>query len=179
MKIWKILYAVIILLLAIILAGIATGRNMFQTSLEYYTALLLFGISMIALLISAFVRRERYSCSFAYSGISLMLTAAFAYAIKTEEFSYASILFYVISLLITLALYNRFGKLKYLDDFWIILLSATGFWIIILKFSREGLLLTPHMARFKFSFQNFKSNFTMPPLFNESSAAFKAKLRFI
>ena len=138
MKIWKIIYAGIILFMAIILAGITTGRNMFRTSLEYYTALLLFGISTVALLISAFARKERYCYSFAYSGISFMLTAAFAYAIKAKEFSYASILFYILSLLVTLALYNRFGKLKYLDDFWIILLSATGFWIILLKFSSLG-----------------------------------------
>lgn len=138
MKSWKIVYAGIILFMAVILAGIITGRNMFRTSLDYYTALLLFGISMIALLISAFARKERYSYSFAYSGMSLMLTAAFAYAIKAKEFSYVSILFYILSLLVTLGIYNRFGKLKHLDDFWIILLSATGFWIILLKFSGLG-----------------------------------------
>lgn len=138
MKSWKIVYAGIILFMAIILAGIITGRNMFRTSIEYYTALLLFGVSMIALLISAFAREERYSYSFAYSGISFMLTAAFAYTIKSREFSYASVLFYILSLLVTFALYNRFGKLKYLDDFWIILLSTTGFWIILLKFSDLG-----------------------------------------
>ena len=138
MKTWKIIYVGIILFMTIILAGIITGRNMFRTSIEYYTALLLFGVSMIALLISAFAREERYSYSFAYSGISFMLTAAFAYTIKSREFSYASVLFYILSLLVTFALYNRFGKLKYLDDFWIILLSTTGFWIILLKFSDLG-----------------------------------------
>lgn len=140
MKIWKIVYAGVILFMAIILVSIGTGKGMFKTSLEYYTALLLFGISMTALLISGFSQKERYCFAFAYSGISIMLTAAFAYAIKASEFSYVSVLFYFLSLLVTLALYSRFGKLGYLDDFWIILLSATGFWIILLKFFNLGLI---------------------------------------
>ena len=140
MKSWKIIYGGVILFIAIILAGIITEKGVFRTSVEYYTAFLLFGISLAGLLISVISTNERYSYASAYAGISFMLTAAFAYSIKTNEFSYASVLFYILSLLVTVALYNRFGKLEYLDDFWIILLSAVGFWIILLKFSSLGMI---------------------------------------
>ncbi len=41
-----------------------------------------------------------------------------------------------------------------------------------------GALETPHRALFRFSFQVFRSNLTFPPLFKESSAAFKASSLF-
>jgi len=138
MKSWKVLHGGSLIIMGTILASILTGRDMFKTPLEYYTALLLFGFSMVSLLISTLLKNERYSFGFAYSSVSLMLTAAFAYAIISKEFNYASILLYTISLLVTFGSYIRFGELRYLEDFWIILLSATGFWIILIKFSNLG-----------------------------------------
>ncbi len=137
---WKIINAVLIIFVSILLAGVVYGRENFRSSLEYYTALIIFGTFLVSLLVSTFFRDERISFASAYAGISFMLTSTFAYAIKTMEFSMVSLLFYTSGLLLTFALYNRFEKLKYLDDFWIILLSFAGFWIILLKFSHLGII---------------------------------------
>lgn len=138
MKWWKIVNALFVVFFALALGAAASRKSFFQTSLEYHTALLLFGILLGSLLFSSIHKRQKPCYLSSYVTVSFLLTASFAYSMRAGEFNVMSPVFYLLSLGPVFSLYNRFEALRFLEDFWVTLLSAVGFWVILLKFSSLG-----------------------------------------
>lgn len=109
----------------------------------YYNATLLaLVVSILFLIFSVKSRKEKYAQTFAYISFSFMAVTSLAIFKKAHNFYLIVFTFFLLLTAYQILLYInwRFGKMSYIDEFYIIFLSAVGFWFIIKKFYYLGVI---------------------------------------
>ncbi len=137
---WKAVQELMEIILILTLASMIFKRGYFTIRLEYLTTIFILGLSAISANLLLYFEDPETSFTLTYISSLGLITGAIAYMEIKATMNPIVMLLFLVGVLILIAQHERFNGLEYPENFWIVLMSYIGFWIIWNKFKELGTL---------------------------------------